>query len=49
MPVKSSPALYLALALLFLSLNVSSADRVLIPAGKFLMGCSINDSPCNKD
>ena len=27
----------------------AQADMVIVPAGKFMMGCSINDADCEKD
>lgn len=49
MSSKTILSLYLATVLMFFSLNASASDRVLIPASKFLMGCSVNDSACDKD
>ena len=39
----------LMLGFCLLSFNATSADRVLVPAGSFLMGCSTSDASCDKD
>jgi len=40
---------YFAAVCFLFSFNTNSAERVKIPEGEFLMGCSINDPNCDKD
>lgn len=49
MSSKTILSLYLSVALLLFSINATSAERILVPAGNFLMGCSKNDKACDKD
>ena len=40
---------YFAAVCFLFSFNTNSAERIKIPEGEFLMGCSINDPNCDKD
>ncbi len=48
----SYKSFYHLFLLIFVSINSShllSADRIVIPAGEFQMGCSVNDNDCDVD
>lgn len=49
MSYKHTSSLLLTITFLLFSLGASSTERILIPSGKFLMGCSANDNTCDKD